>query len=98
MELNGFTGEKNFALWVKLVMEDKTVYEAEVYKMTGSGQAVNNPGAIEGVGGEEKPDDTTAGGDMPYAGAETTIFYIMGVVVLIGIIAMKKSTSLSDIM
>lgn len=49
------------------------------------------------TGTTNKVDNTIAGGKMPQTGAETTIFFVIGTVALIGIIGFKKYRSLSDI-
>lgn len=48
-DLSGFTGTKKFALWGKLVMDTKTVYEAQVYTMDGSGKVTNTPNEVDNV-------------------------------------------------
>ena len=93
-DLNKFTGTKKFALWVKLEMEDKTVYEAEVYTMNGSGSATteepdstNKPGAEDtNKGDTNTKDPTIADKELPNTG-KVILAWIIGVVAVFGIVA-----------
>lgn len=94
IDLNKFTGTKKFALWVKLEMEDKTVYEAEVYTMNGSGSATteepdstNKPGAEDtNKGDTNTKDPTIADKELPNTG-KVILAWIIGVVAVFGIVA-----------
>lgn len=66
--LSDFNGTKKFVLWAKLVMDTKTVYEAEVYTMDGSGAATNVPDEINKVTDKDQTEkeptkDTTTKND-----------------------------------
>lgn len=109
--LTEFTGTKKFALWAKLVMQDKTVYEASVYTMNGNGSANNNTNdttqnniTANNNNNSNNPnnnnsskDSTVAGGKIPQTGATLTLALVIVSVVGIGIIAFKKYNSLRDI-
>ncbi len=88
-DLNKFTGTKKFALWVKLEMEDKTVYEAEVYTMNGSGSATTEePDSTNKPGAEDTntKDPTIADKELPNTG-KVILAWIIGVVAVFGIVA-----------
>ena len=81
----GYTGEKKFDLWIKLVMEDETVYESYRYKFTGSSTVIDE--AEE----QDKPtitdkDNTTAKEELPKTG-RVLLFWIIGIVAVSGIVA-----------
>lgn len=84
-DLSKFTGTKKFALWVKLVMEDKTVYEAQVYTMNGSGQATNEPQATDKQETSKK-DTTTATSKLPNTG-KVLLIWTIAIVAVSGIVA-----------
>lgn len=84
-DLSKFTGTKKFALWVKLVMEDKTVYEAQVYTMNGSGQATNEPQATDKQETSKK-DTTTATSKLPNTG-KVLLMWTIVIVAVSGIVA-----------
>ena len=103
-DLSNFTGTKKFALWVKLVMENKTVYEAQIYTMNGSGVASNVPDEEDKLGTDTgnketttNKDNTIAPGIMPYTGG--TFVLIIGIlgVILLGIYAYKRKRDLKGI-
>ena len=81
-DLNQFTGQKRFALWVKLEMDDKTVYEAEVYTMNGSNVATNNTEPSD----TNTKDPTIADKELPNTG-RVIFAWIIGVVAVFGIVA-----------
>lgn len=81
-DLNQFTGQKRFALWVKLEMDDKTVYEAEVYTMNGSNVATNNTEPSD----TNTKDPTIADKELPNTG-RVILAWIIGVVAVFGIVA-----------
>ena len=87
-DLSKFTGTKKFALWIKLVMDDKTVYESQIYKMDGSGTASNEPDAVDKPNTTDKTDkDTTTSKDkLPNTG-KVLLFWIIGIVAVSGIVA-----------
>ena len=96
--LSDYTGEKKFALWVKLVMEDKTVYEAQIYKMNGSGAASNVPEEIEGTEDkEETKDKTKAPGSLPYTGGTFVIIVSVLAIIALGIYAYRRNNDLKGI-
>ena len=87
--LTEFTGTKKFALWVKLVMDDKTVYESQIYKMSGSGTATNEPEEQEKPTVTDKDttkDDTTAKDDLPNTG-RVLLFWIIGIITVSGTVS-----------
>lgn len=84
-DLNKFTGTKKFALWIKLVMDDKTVYESQIYKMDGSGTASNEPDAVDKPTTTDK-DTTTSKDKLPNTG-KVLLFWIIGIVAVSGIVA-----------
>jgi len=89
IDLSKFTGLKRFALWVKLVMEDKTVYEAQIYTMNGNELETNESLKDEDLDEIDKPDkpvnkdNTTASGNLPYTGG--TFAIIVGIIVIVGV-------------
>lgn len=87
-DLSKFTGTKKFALWVKLEMEDKTVYEAEIYTMNGSGNATNNPQPVDKPNGTETPkkDTTKATVKLPNTG-KVILLWIIGIVAVSAVVA-----------
>lgn len=86
-DLTKFTGTKKFALWIKLVMEDKTVYQAQIYKMNGSGAATNEPQEIDKPASTEKPKDTTTAKDnLPDTG-RVIVLWTIAIVAISGIVA-----------
>lgn len=96
-DLTKFEGSKKFALWVKLEMADKTVYEFEIYTMNGSQQdEESNAGKEEAPKEETKKDNTTAPGGIPYTGG-TTIAVATIVLIGIGIYAYKRNNDLKGI-
>ena len=93
IDLNKFTGTKKFALWVKLEMKDKTVYETQIYTMDGSGKATNIPEAqdktpttTETQGTTQKKDTTTATSKLPNTG-RVILAWIIGIVTVSAIVA-----------
>lgn len=84
-DLNKFTGTKKFALWVKLEMEDKTVYEAQIYTMNGSGTATNTPSGIDKPETPKK-DTTTATSKLPNTG-KVLLMWTIAIVAVSGIVA-----------
>lgn len=94
-DLSQFTGTKKFALWVKLEMEDKTVYEVNVYTMNGSGSATtedpdstNNPGVEEDTnkGDTNTKDETIADKELPNTG-KVILAWTIAVVAISAIVA-----------
>lgn len=97
-DLSDFTGTKKFALWGKLVMDTKTVYEAEVYTMDGSGMATNVPDEIDkGTDTDKSTDDTTKkDSKLPQTGI--AFISIVGVAILaVAIISKIKYGKYKDI-
>lgn len=84
-DLSKFTGTKKFALWVKLEMEDKTVYEAQVYTMNGSGTATNEPQATDKPETPKK-DTTTATSKLPNTG-KIILMWSIAIIAVSGIVA-----------
>lgn len=84
-DLTKFTGTKKFALWIKLEMEDKTVYEAQIYKMDGSGTATNEPTEQDKLPITDK-DTTVANKNLPNTG-KVLLIWIIGIVAVAGIVA-----------
>lgn len=84
-DLSKFTGTKKFALWVKLVMEDKTVYEAQIYTMNGSGTATNEPHATD-KSETPKKDTTTATTKLPNTG-KIILIWSIAIIAVSGIVA-----------
>lgn len=84
-DLNKFTGTKKFALWVKLEMADKTVYESQIYTMDGSGTATNEPDVTQKPTTTDK-DTTVADKDLPDTG-KVLLIWIIGIVAVSGIVA-----------
>lgn len=84
-DLSKFTGTKKFALWVKLVMEDKTVYEAQIYTMNGSGTATNEPQATD-KSETPKKDTTTATTKLPNTG-KIILIWSIAIIAVSGIVA-----------
>ena len=85
-DLNEFTGTKKFALWVKLEMEDKTVYESQIYKMNGSGAATNDVNPTDKTDKDTTKDNTTAKDKLPNTG-RVLLFWVIGIVAVSGIVA-----------
>ena len=96
-DLSNITGTKHFALWVKLVMDDKTVYEAEVYTMNGTGQATNNPDGEQTLEDSQEQDNTVAQKEYDKAGAGIGIIAGIVIVISAGAVALSKYRKLSDI-
>ena len=85
-DLSKFTGTKKFALWVKLVMDDKTVYESQIYTMDGSGAATNEPDEQEKT---NTTDTTLADKNLPNTG-KVLLFWIIGIVTVSGTAAFVR--------
>ena len=81
-----FTGEKKFDLWIKLVMEDKTVYESYRYKFNGSTPPTNEPDEQQKPTATDKDttkDDTTAKDKLPDTG-RVLLIWIIGIIAVSG--------------
>lgn len=65
IDLSKIEGTKKFALYAKLVMSDKTVYEAEIYTFDGKGTATNAPNEQDKL---DNKDTTTAKTVLPKTG------------------------------
>ena len=77
-----YTGEKKFDLWIKLVMEDETVYESYRYKFNGSNTPTNEPEEQDKPTVTDK-DNTTAKDELPNTG-RVLLFWIIGIVAVSG--------------
>ena len=91
-DLSGFTGTKKFALWGKLVMDTKTVYEAEIYSMDGSGKASNIPNETDKI-----TDNTKATGKLPQTGIGMGVIVVITITALCGGYAFIRTNKLRDI-
>lgn len=92
-DLSNFTGTKKFALWGKLVMDTKTVYEAEIYTMDGNGKiSTNVPSEID-----KGTDNTKATGKLPQTGIGMGIIVAILVTALCGGYAFIRTKKLRDI-
>lgn len=91
-DLSGFTGTKKFALWGKLVMDTKTVYEAEIYSMDGSGKASNIPNKTDKI-----TDNTKATGKLPQTGIGMGVIVVITITALCGGYAFIRTNKLRDI-
>lgn len=91
-DLSGFTGTKKFALWGKLVMDTKTVYEAEIYSMDGSGKASNIPDETDKI-----TDNTKATGKLPQTGIGMGVIVVITITALCGGYAFIRTNKLRDI-
>ena len=79
-------------------MEDKTIYECQVYELNGEGQSTNEPkGDTEEKETEEDKDDTVAPGSMPYTGGTFTIIVCVVLISTLGIYAYKRNKDLKGI-
>ncbi len=95
-DLSEFTGTKKFALWGKLVMDTKTVYEAEVYTMDGSGKSTNASDEIDKT--TDKDDDTTIKNDSKLPQTGIAFMSIIGIAILVvAIISKVKYGKYKDI-
>ena len=95
-DLSEFTGTKKFALWGKLVMDTKTVYEAEVYTMDGSGKSTNVSDEIDKT--TDKDDDTTIKNDSKLPQTGIAFMSIIGIAILVvAIISKVKYGKYKDI-
>lgn len=101
--LTDFNGSKKFALWAKLVMQDKTVYEAEIYTINGNGLASNASNEIDKLpdnsanNNNSSKDDTVAGSKIPQTGATITLTVVIIATLSLTVFAFKKYSSLRDI-
>lgn len=100
--LTDFSDSKKFALWAKLVMQDKTVYEAEIYTINGNGSATNAPSEIDKIqdnndNNNSTKDDTVASSKIPQTGATITLTVVIIATLVLVIFAFKKYNSLRDI-
>lgn len=84
-------------------MQDKTVYEAEIYTINGNGLASNDPNEIDKLpnsitnNNTSSKDDTVASSKIPQTG--TTITLTLVIIFTLGLVvfAFKKYISLRDI-
>lgn len=102
-DLSNFNGTKKFALWAKLVMDTKTVYEAEVYTMDGSGAATNVPDEIDKVTDKDQTEkeptkDTTTKNDTKLPQTGITLLSLMLIsLIAVAVISKVKYGKYKDI-
>jgi len=101
--LTDFSGSKKFVLWTKLVMQDKTVYEAEIYTINSNGLASNVPNETDKLPDNDNnnntstKDDTVADNKIPQTGATITLTLVIIFTLGLVVFAFKKYISLRDI-
>lgn len=96
VDTSKFTGEKYFALWVKVEMEDKTVYEYQIYKMNGTASEEESKDDSDKDTNKED-DKTTADKDLPNTGANIAIAVTIVGMLSIAVIAFCKYNKLKGI-
>ena len=84
-------------------MQDKTVYEAEIYTINGNGLASNASNEIDKLpdnsanNNNSSKDDTVAGSKIPQTGATITLTVVIIATLSLTVFAFKKYSSLRDI-